>query len=93
MNERRPYPFEVYNRPCCATYDTGDGNFVLVEMQENYTIIQYPRSWYLNQCQQWASENDFPEPEFFGGTPEGCLMFSPYEPWCGNIMGIPRDHK
>ena len=93
MSERKIYPFDVYNRPGCSLYDTEDGNFVLVERGNVDTIIQYPRPWNLNQCQQWASENDFPEPVCHAGTPEGCLMFSPYESWCGNILGVRWDSK
>ena len=90
-SQRKIYPFEVYVRPACATYDTDDGNFVLVELQENITIIQYPRPWHYDWCVRWAEQNDFPEPEMFGPSSEGCLMFGSGEHWFGNIMGIPRD--
>jgi len=92
MNERTPYPFEVYNRPCSAIYDTDDGQFVLVDLQPTITIIQYPRSWGFQQCVRWAEENDFPAPELFGGSSEGCLMAGPHVHWIGNILGIPRDN-
>lgn len=100
MSERIPYPFEVYNRPCSATYDVGTNpingestdDFVLVDLQPTLTIIQYPRSWHYSWCVRWAEQNGFPIPESFGGTPNGCLMFGPWEPWNGNILGIPRDN-
>lgn len=92
MNERIPFPFEVYNRPCAATYDTDDGQFVLVDLEPTITIIQYPRSWQQSMCVRWAESNGFPVPELFGPSPEGCLMFGPAEHWFGNILGIPREN-
>ncbi len=90
MNQRIIYPYEVYIRPCSATYDTADGQFVLVDLQQNITVIQYPRSWHYSDCVKWATENEFPAPESFGGSPDGCIMFGPWEPWNGNILGIPH---
>jgi len=86
---RTTYPYEVYNRPGSASY--ADGN-VLVELQPTYTIIQYPRFWDYDTCVRWAAANQFPVPESFGGTAKGCLTFGPWEPWNGNILGIPREH-
>jgi len=85
---RKIYPFEVYNRPGSVMYD----NQVFVELTPTMTIIQYPRHWYFSQCERWALSHDFPEPELFGGTPEGLLTIGPRESWVGNILGIPRDH-
>ena len=92
MNQRTIYPYEIYNRPCSITYDTDDGNFVLVDMQDTMTVIQYPRCWLYSWCVRWAEQNSFPVPESFGGDSVGCLMFEPWASWNGNIMGIPREH-
>jgi hypothetical protein len=90
MNQRTVYPYEVYNRPGSATYADGS---VFVDLQPTLTIIQYPRSWDYDSCVRWAAANQFPVPEYFGGTPAGCLTVAPLDPWKGNILGIPRvDH-
>lgn len=86
MSERKIYSFDVYNRPCAVIYDTEDGNFVLAERGNDDTIIQYPTSWNLDECIQWAGDNDFPEPGIINGNAEGCLGVGPWDNWIGNII-------
>lgn len=88
--QRVPYPFEVYNQPGTILYPIDDTFDVFVFIENAMTIVQYPRHWYLFQCEIWAKANGFPEPEYFGGTQEGCYMAAPWQSWCGNILGRPH---
>ena len=92
QQQRQPYPFEVYNRPGCLTINVPNDQCIFIELTETLTIIQYPRCWDYDQCCQWATENQYPEPEHFVNFNEGVLTFAQGEGWFGNIMGIPRQN-